>query len=66
MPRGGWGRVGCSLTLLKLGDTYGWVTSFFFRATPEAYGGSQARGPIRAIAASLCLSHSNARSELHR
>ena len=32
-----------------------------FRAAPTAYGGSQARGPIRAI----CQSHSNARSELH-
>ena len=34
-----------------------------FRATPEAYGGSQARGPIRATAAGLHHSHSNARSE---
>ena len=34
-----------------------------FRATPTAYGGSQARGPIRATAAGLCQSHSNARSE---
>ena len=29
-----------------------------------AYGGSQARGPIRAVAAGLCQNHSNARSEL--
>ena len=36
-----------------------------FRATPAAYGGSQARGLIQAIAASLCHSHSNARSEPH-
>ena len=39
---------------------------FFFcllRAAPMAYGGSQARGGIGAIAASLCQSHSNARSE---
>ena len=35
-----------------------------FRATPTAYGGSQHRGQIRAIAASL-HSHSNARSEPH-
>ena len=35
----------------------------FFRAT--AYGGSQARGPVRAIAASLCLNHSNVISKLH-
>ena len=27
------------------------VRHFFFRATPAAYGGSQARGPIGAIAA---------------
>ena len=30
-----------------------------FRAAPMAYGGSQARGPIRAIAAGLHQSHSN-------
>ena len=35
-----------------------------FRATPTAYGGSQARGRIRATAASLCHSQSNAGSEL--
>ena len=33
-----------------------------FWATLEAYGGSQARGRIRAMAAGLCQSHSNARS----
>ena len=35
---------------------------FLFRATPVAYGSSQARGWIRATAASLHRSHSNARS----
>ena len=35
----------------------------FFRAAPEAYGGSQARGPIGATAASLCHNHSNVGSE---
>ena len=35
-----------------------------FRATPKAYGGSQARGPIGAVPAGLCHSHSNAGSEL--
>ena len=35
----------------------------FFRAAPAAYGSSQARSPIRAIAAGLHHSHSNARSE---
>ena len=29
-------------------------------AAPAAYGGSQARGQSGAVAASLCLSHSNA------
>ena len=48
-----------------------WVLFFFFflsfclfRAALEAYGGSQARGLIGAVAASLRHSHSNARSEL--
>ena len=36
-----------------------------FRAAPAAYGGSQARDQIRAVAASLYHSHSNTRSELH-
>ena len=36
----------------------------FLRAAPLAYEGSQARGLIRAVAASLCQSHSNTRSEL--
>ena len=36
----------------------------FSRAAPMAYRGSQARGLIRAIAASLCQSHSNMGSEL--
>ena len=44
-------------------------TTFFFfwlcRAAPAAYGGSQARGPVGAIATSLHHSHSNAGSELH-
>ena len=35
-----------------------------FRATPVAYGGSQAWHLIGAIAAGLCHRHSNARSEL--
>ena len=32
----------------------------FFRATPEAYGGSQARGLIEDVAAALRCSHSKA------
>ena len=35
----------------------------FFKATPVAYGGSQARAGIGAAAASLCHRHSNTRSE---
>ena len=40
---------------------------FLFRATPApaAYGGSQVRCQIGAIAASLCHSHSNAGSKPH-
>ena len=36
----------------------------FSRAAPVTYGGSQARGLIEAVAASLCQGHSKARSEL--
>ena len=35
----------------------------FSRATPVAYGGSQAKGLIRAVAAGLCQSQSNSGSE---
>ena len=41
---------------------------FFFaisRATPAAYGGSQARGGIRAVASGLHQSHSNTGSKPH-
>ena len=38
---------------------------FFFRASPVAYGGSQARGLIGAIAADLRNSHSNSGFKLH-
>ena len=41
------------------------VYFLLFRATSRAYGGSQARGQIGAVAASLCQSHSSARSQLH-
>ena len=42
------------------------ITFFFllFRTAPMVYGRSQARSRIRAAAASLHHSHSNARSEL--
>ena len=50
---------------LRSGCQNGWLFFFvnFFRATPEAYGGSQARGLIGATAAGLRNSHSNAGSE---
>ena len=38
---------------------------FFFKAAPVAYGSSQDRGWIKAVAASLCHSHSHTRSEPH-
>ena len=49
----------CFLFLLLL------FFSFLFRAAPAAYGSSQARGQVRAAAASLYYSHSNVRSKLH-
>ena len=43
-----------------------WVSFFcLFRAVLVACGGSQARGPVGAVAVGLCQSHSNARSEPH-
>ena len=45
---------------------HAWKSAFFKRATPTAYGGSQARGQIRTAAAGLHHSHSNARSPTHR
>jgi len=48
-----------------------WFPRYFFfsfglfRAVPVAYGGSQARGPIRAVVSSLHQSHSDAGSEPH-
>ena len=36
----------------------------FSRAAPVAYGGSQARGLIGAVATGMCNSHSNTGSEL--
>ena len=47
-----------------------WIFFFFYlfafsRAAPIAHGGSQARGPIGAVAAGLHQSHSNEGLELH-
>ena len=46
-----------------LADRFYLFIFLFFRAAPMAYGGSQARVPIGAIAASLRHSHSNAGSK---
>ena len=43
----------------------GFFFVLLFRATPSAYGGSQARGHIGAVAAGLHHSHSNKGSEPH-
>ena len=54
------------------GEKYAVLSLFFFFffvfllflwATPTAYGGYQARGPIGAVATGLCHSHSNAGSQ---
>ena len=37
----------------------------FYRAAHVAYGGSQARSQIEAVAVGLCHSHSNSGSEPH-
>jgi len=47
---------------LCTGTSY-YINLLLFRATSTAYGGSQARGQIRATVASLRHSHSNAGSE---
>ena len=51
------------LDFLAKNFIYLFVFFCHFRATPMAYGGSQARGPIRAVATSLHHSHSHAPPE---
>ena len=56
-----------SFRIISLHYTFYFIPRLFvcfclFRATPEAYGGSQAGGLIRPVAVGLC--HSNARSKL--
>ena len=59
----------CDLLLLTGGGEVGlkvptfFIFCLFLRAAPTAYGGSQARGGMRAVAAVLHHSHSNAGSE---
>jgi len=50
-------------TILLLKIWFFFPLFVFFRAAPTAYGGSQARGRIRATADSLHHSHSNVGSE---
>ena len=57
-------------SVLGLGTSFSFCFSVFClfaisRAAPVAYGGSQARGLIQAIAASLHQRHSNSGSEPH-
>ena len=54
-----------SLSLENDRSQMGAALFFFlsFMATPKAYGGAQARGPVGAVAAGLHHSHSNARSK---
>ena len=49
----------------KLFPSFFFCLFYPFRAAPTAYGGSQARSLIGAVAAGLCHSHSNIRSEPH-
>ena len=66
---------GCAMTVFFLFCPSFWAVFFFFvvvvvvvllfRATPEAYGSSRARGGIRAVAAGLHHSQSNVGSEPH-
>ena len=44
---------------------FSFFPSLFSRAALAAYGVSQARGPIRAVASSLCQGHSNTGSKPH-
>ena len=53
----------CAMQLLIHIFLFVCLIFFFFRATFAAYGGSQARGLIRATATTLGHSHSNASSE---
>ena len=50
----------CLLAFLKIIYLFVFIYFFSFRATPTAYGGSQARRQIGGTAAGLYRSHSNA------
>ena len=57
-----WGGVGRGREEPSLSSS-DFVCVCVFRATPSAYGSSQARGHIRTVATGLHHSHSNTRSE---
>ena len=67
----GTSSTSCDKHLTVLNEKNTMTQSKFFglfaisRATPVAYGGSQARGLIGAVAAGLHQSHSNVGSEPH-
>ena len=54
-----------NMIVLTLENSLQFFSPVFFRVPPAAYGSSQARGQMRAEAASLHPSHSNAGSEPH-
>ena len=58
-------KINVSFTLLwQKRKNFIYLFIYLFRAAPEAYGSSQARGVIRVTAAGLHHSHSNTKSEL--
>ena len=58
-------HCGVSLPVYEATNFFIYFIFLLFRAALTAYGGSQARGWVRATAASLHQSHSNTRSEPH-
>ena len=58
-------ETGKALRQSVVGSRYAFFFLLSFGASPMACGGSQARGLIGAVAASLHQSHSNMGSELH-
>ena len=54
-----------SIDILNISVCFEFSILIFFRAAPVAYGGSQARGHIGAVAGGLHHSHSNTESEPH-
>ena len=58
-------EIGTTLQINYLVVFFVFLSFFFPRAAPKAYGGSQARDLIRAIATSPRHSHSNTRSNPH-